>query len=183
VNPHKYTPGNHAPPLLCQLAWCGHPRHRDAIPATAPPCLTLWKHAAMGHRHASHCASYGLLSTAPSSQPAGSGRTRTLYATTLEAAPVRAQNSPRHPNRSEIHQDNRLLHGTVCHASTRSEIVRHACKLPPPWTIKGGAVPRPRGTGRRIAITRTRSAFTTILAPSSISTSGTWRPDLLSCLV
>jgi hypothetical protein len=27
------------------------------------------------------------------------------------------------------------------------EIVRHARKLPPPWPIKGGAVPYPRGTG------------------------------------
>jgi hypothetical protein len=47
-------------------ALCDHPRHRDAIPATASPYLTLWKHAAMGHCHASHCALYGLMSTAPS---------------------------------------------------------------------------------------------------------------------
>jgi hypothetical protein len=30
-------------------------------------------------------------------------------------------------------------------------------------------------------ITHTLSAFTTILALASINTSGTWRPDLLSC--
>jgi hypothetical protein len=24
--------------------------------------------------------------------------------------------------------------------------VRHACKLPSPWPIKGGAVPQPQGT-------------------------------------
>jgi hypothetical protein len=47
-------------------ALCDHPRHHDAIPATASPYLTLWKHAAMGHCHASHCALYGLMSTAPS---------------------------------------------------------------------------------------------------------------------
>jgi hypothetical protein len=58
--------------------------------------------------------------------------------------------------------------------------VWHACKLLPPWPIKGGAVPQPQGTGRRIAITYTLSAFTTILALASINTSGTWRPGLLS---
>jgi hypothetical protein len=59
--------------------------------------------------------------------------------------------------------------------------VRHDCKPPPPWPIKGGAVPQPQG-GRHGALTRTLSAFTTILALASISTSRTWRPGLLSCL-
>jgi hypothetical protein len=45
---------------------CDHPRHRDAIPAIASPYPTLWKHATTGHRHASHRALYGLMSTAPS---------------------------------------------------------------------------------------------------------------------
>jgi hypothetical protein len=58
--------------------------------------------------------------------------------------------------------------------------VRHACKLLPPWSIKGGAVPQPQGDdGQR---TCTLSAFTTILALASISTSGTWRTSLLSRL-
>jgi hypothetical protein len=30
--------------------------------------------------------------------------------------------------------------------------VRHACKLPPPWPIKGGAVPRPQGGDREHAL-------------------------------
>jgi hypothetical protein len=58
--------------------------------------------------------------------------------------------------------------------------VRHTCELLSPWPIKGRAIPRPWGTRRRVAITRTLSAFTTILAPASINTSGTWRPGLLS---
>jgi hypothetical protein len=58
--------------------------------------------------------------------------------------------------------------------------VRHACKLLPPWPIKGEVVPKPQGTRRRIAIARTLSAFTMILALASINTSGTWRPGLLS---
>jgi hypothetical protein len=45
--------------------------------------------------------------------------------------------------------------------------VRHAYKLPPAWPRKGGAVPWPQG-GRRTTLTRTLSAFTTILALASV---------------
>jgi hypothetical protein len=61
------------------------------------------------------------------------------------------------------------------------KIVSHTCKLPPPWPIKGGAVPQPQGEDKG-ALTRTLPAFTTILALDSISTSGTWRIGLLSRL-
>jgi hypothetical protein len=75
-------------------ALCDHPRHRDAIPATASPYSTLWKHEATGHRHASHCALYGLMSTAPSSPHTDGPRTSNLSATPLEAAPKDAQETP-----------------------------------------------------------------------------------------
>jgi hypothetical protein len=52
--------------------------------------------------------------TAPSSRSTDGGQTANLYATTLEAAPVQAQDSPRCPNRSEICQDGRQLRGTAC---------------------------------------------------------------------
>jgi hypothetical protein len=100
-------------------ALCDHPRHRDAIRATAPPYPTLWEHAATGHRHASHCALYGLMSTAPSNPHADGPRTSNLYATPLKGAPGDAQDTPRRPARGGIHQDDRLLHGIVHHASTR----------------------------------------------------------------
>jgi hypothetical protein len=45
--------------------------------------------------------------------------------------------------------------------------VRHACKLPPPWPIKGGAVPWPQGDDRSTH-TRTLTTFITILALASI---------------
>jgi hypothetical protein len=125
---------------------CGHPCHCNATPGTAAPSLTLWRRTGTGHRHTRYCASYGLPSTAPSSQHAGGGRTSNLYATTLEAAHVRAQDSPRRPNRSKIRQDGRQLRGTARHASTRRKIVQHACKLLSPWPIKRGAVPQPQGT-------------------------------------
>jgi hypothetical protein len=85
-------------------------------------------------------------STTPSNRPTGGGRTTNRYATTLEAAPVRAQDAPRRLDWSRIRQDSRQLCGTAHHASTCRKIVRHACKLLPPWPIKGGAVPRPLGT-------------------------------------
>jgi hypothetical protein len=153
-------------------ALCGHPRHYSATPGTATTSPTLLERTGTGRRHAHHCTSYGPPSTAPSSRPMGSGRTANLYTTTLEAALVRAQDSPRRPNRSEILQDDRQLRGTARHAFTRRKTVRHACKLLSPWPIKGGAVPQPQGR-RRIAITRTLSAFTTILALASINTYGT----------
>jgi hypothetical protein len=75
-------------------ALCDHPHHRDAIPATTSPPPTLWKRATTGHHHASHCALYDLMSTAPSSPHADGPRTGNLYAATLEAAPGRAQDTP-----------------------------------------------------------------------------------------
>jgi hypothetical protein len=68
-------------------ALCGHPGHYTTI-------LDAVEHAAAGYRHASHCTLYGLPSTAPSSWLAGGGLMSALYATTLEAAPVRAQDAP-----------------------------------------------------------------------------------------
>jgi hypothetical protein len=101
-------------------ALCDHPRHHDAIPATASPYPTLWKHAVTGHRHDGHYAPYGPTTMAPSSPHTGSPRTGNLYTATLEAAPGHAQDAPRRPSRSGIRQDDRLLHGIVRHASTRS---------------------------------------------------------------
>jgi hypothetical protein len=121
-------------------------RQCDATPGTVATSPTLLRRTGIGCRHARHCASYGPPSTPPSSRPAGSGRTSNLYATTLEAAPVQAQDSPQRPNRSKIHRDGRQFRGTACHAFTHRRIVRHACKLLSPWPIKGGAVPQPQGT-------------------------------------
>jgi hypothetical protein len=191
MNPHHYAPGNHAPALLRQLPWrghprhcamlcgrvsnnpvalchpvpygrraapskkddgalegktsdystpaqdcvvtsgqlgrsplspsalCDHPRHRDAIPDTAPTSLTPWERAVIGRRHDGYCDSYSLTSTAPSSPHADGHRTGDLYAATLEAAPGRTQDAPCRLAGCEIRQDGRLLHDVVHHASTR----------------------------------------------------------------
>jgi hypothetical protein len=158
---------------------CGHPHHCRATPGTTTTSPTLLECMGTGRRHTRHCTSYGPPLTSPSSRPVSGGRTTSLYAATLEVAPVRAQDTPRHPNGTKIRQDDHQLCGTVHHASTRRRIVRHTCNLLSPWPIKGRAIPQPQG-GRRRAITHTLSAFTTILALASINTSGTWRPSLLS---
>jgi hypothetical protein len=75
-------------------ALCDYPRHRDAIPATAPTSPTLWKRAVTGRCHAGCCASYGLTSTAQSSPHADGHRTGNLCVATLEAAPGRTQDAP-----------------------------------------------------------------------------------------
>jgi hypothetical protein len=172
------TSGRRERPSPSLSALCGHPRHCSATPGTVTTSPTLLERTGTGRRRAHHCAAYGPPLTAPSNRPAGGGQTTNHYAATLEAAPVRAQDAPRCPDWSRIRQDGRQLRGAARHASTRRRIVRHACKLLPPWPIKGGAVPQPRG--RRTAITNTLSAFTTILALASINTFGTWRPGLLS---
>jgi hypothetical protein len=88
------------------------------------------EHAGTGRRHACYCASYGSSSTAPSSPPGDAPVNH--HASTLEVAPVQAQGTPRRHDWSKIRQDNRQLPGTVRHTTTRSEIVRHACKSPSP---------------------------------------------------
>jgi hypothetical protein len=104
-----------SPPLQC---------HCNATPGTAATSLMLLRRTGTGHHHARHYASYDLLSTVPSSQHAGGGRPSNLHATTLEAAPVRAQDPPQRPNWSKIRRDGRQLRSTARHAFTRRRIVR-----------------------------------------------------------
>jgi hypothetical protein len=71
---------------------CGRPCHCRATPRTATTTPTLLSMRGAGRRHACHCASYGPLPTAPSS-PLGAASVN-HYASTLEVAPVRAQDVP-----------------------------------------------------------------------------------------
>jgi hypothetical protein len=121
-----------SPPLLRHAAHCYN-------------CFDAIEHAGTGRLHACHCTSYGPLSTAPSSPLEDAPVNH--YASTLEVAPVQAQDTPRRRNWSKIRQDGRQLCGTVRHTATRREIVWHACKSPPPWPIKGRRSPSRRGIG------------------------------------
>jgi hypothetical protein len=99
------------------------------------------------HRHNGQCATYGLPVNSTLELAHHSGQSTNRYTATLEAAPVQAQDAPRRLNRSEIRKDSRQLCSTVLHTCTRRGIVRHACKLLPPWPIKGGQPPGRGETG------------------------------------
>jgi hypothetical protein len=100
---------------------CGHPRHHDAIPGTAAPSPTLWEYGTTRHRHAYCCAPYGFPSAAPSSQRTDDDQGRSSHTATLKVVPGRIRGTPRRSARSGIHQDSRLLHGTIYHTATRSQ--------------------------------------------------------------
>jgi hypothetical protein len=128
-----------SPPSL--LALCDHPRHRDAIPVPVSPYPMLWKHAATGHRHASHCASYGLTSTTPSSPHADGPRTSNLYAT--PSKPLLDAHRTRHDAPPEARFARITVYSMALYAIPPhvARTVWHACKLLPPWPIKGRAAP------------------------------------------
>jgi hypothetical protein len=116
-------------PVRPSLPLLHHAGHCNDIP-------TLLRRAGTRRRHDGHCATYGP-PVNDTLEPAHCGsRTTNRYAATLEAAPVRSQDAPRCLNRSRIRQDDCQLRGTDRHTPTRREIVRHACKLLPPWPIK-----------------------------------------------
>jgi hypothetical protein len=81
-----------SPPSLSAL--CGHPHPCSATPRTTATTPALLKRAGTGHRHAYRCTSYGPPSTTPLSLSADEDRAANHYASTLEAAPVRAQDAP-----------------------------------------------------------------------------------------
>jgi hypothetical protein len=134
---HAVTSGRRerSSPSLSTL--CGHPRHCRATLSTVTTPRCCW----------SARAAYGPPVDDTLESARGGGRTTDHYAATLELAPVRAQDAPRRLDWSNIRQDSRQLRGTARHASTRREMVQHACKVLPPWPIKGGAVPQPQGHG------------------------------------
>jgi hypothetical protein len=134
VIPVAVRPVRASPPMPHHTGHCGD------IPALLGRTETR-------HHHNDHCATYGSPVNGTLEPAHYGGRSTNRYTATLEAAPVRAQDTPRRLNGSGIRQDGRQLRSTVRHTSTRREIVWHACKLLPPWPIKGGAAPQPRGHG------------------------------------
>jgi hypothetical protein len=86
-------------------------------------------------------------------------RSRVLTRTTIEqVTPTLPPSKPllgTHRTRHDTPPDARFARTTVYSMTLYTmslhvdEIVRHACKLSPPWPIKGGAVPQPQGGGDR----------------------------------
>jgi hypothetical protein len=161
---------------------CDHPRR----PPTPSPAL---------HHHPQHCGGTGRqdASTPVVVCPASSRQPHPrayVWAMTKRATPTTPPSKPLLDGYRAHHDappDARFTRTAVYSITLYTmplhidKIVSHTCKLPPPWPIKGGAVPQPQGEDKG-ALTRTLPAFTTILALDSISTSGTWRIGLLSRL-
>jgi hypothetical protein len=126
---------------------CDHPRPCSATPRTAATTPALLERTGAGRRHAGHCATYGPPVNDTLESTHYGSRAANRYTTTLEAAPVRAQDAPRRLDRSRNRQDGRQLHGAARHTATRREIVRHAYKSPSPWPIKGRETPPAAGDG------------------------------------
>jgi hypothetical protein len=163
-----------------------HPALRT-IPALVPPSRAL-------QHHLRRCGSSGQQDiTTPATvrspalrqpNPRADVRTTTKqegsHATTLEAAPGRAQDSLRCPARSKIHHDGHPLHGAVHYTATCSlelcgMIVNHL-----PLAYKRRRRSPGRGGTTDSTHTCTLSASTVILASCLNQTSGTWRHYLLS---
>jgi hypothetical protein len=181
IQGHAVTSGRRDRSSPSVSALCGHPRHCRTTPDTVATSQRCWDVRGQDIAATATVPRTGPRQRHPRTVPPRRQSTN-RYTAALEAAPVRTQDAPRRLSRSGIRQDGRQLHSTVCHTSTRREIVRHACKLLPPWPIKGGAAPQPRGHGT--------TGNNHSLAPRLLhdigtrlnQTSGTWRPRLLSRL-
>jgi hypothetical protein len=116
-----------SPPALCD-----QPRHRAAIPDASTSSPALWEPRSTGHRHADRCAASGLPSAEPSNQRTDGNQTRSSHATTLEAAPGRAQDSPRRLPEARFARTT-INSTTLCamppYVALRA--LRHDCKPPP----------------------------------------------------
>jgi hypothetical protein len=162
-------------------ALCDHPRRPNTIPGTASPSPTLW---GTGRQDA---ATPAVVRPAASRQPHPRANIQTMTKREAPTPPPLKSFLDRYRACHDVPPEARIartaVYSTALYATPPhvARTVRHACKLPPTWPIKGGAVPRPQG-GRQRAHTRTLPAFTTILTLASISTSGTWRHGLLSHL-
>jgi hypothetical protein len=128
---------------------CGHPRRPNTIPGTASPSPTLW--GGMGRQDA---ATPDAVRPAASRQPHPWANVRTTTkreASTLPASkPFLDGYSARHDAPPKAGIARTAVYSTALYAIPPNvdKIVRHACKLPPPWPIKGEAVPQLQGDDR-----------------------------------
>jgi hypothetical protein len=133
-------------------ALCDHPRRPT-------PSQAL-------HHHLLHCGGTGRqVATTPAAvRPAASRQPHpraNVRTTTKREAPTLPPSKPfldryraRHDAPPEARIARTVVYSTTLYASLPhvARTVRHACKLPPPWPIKGGAVPRPQGDDKEHAL-------------------------------
>jgi hypothetical protein len=124
IGPVRPSPSSPTPsrPLHHHPRRCGSVRRRDAAtPATVPPYGLTSRH----HRVLTRAAAEHETSTPPPSKPL------------LDAHRMR-HDAPPEARFARTVVYSVTLYTMPLHVD---EIVRHACKLSPPWPIKGGAVP------------------------------------------
>jgi hypothetical protein len=111
-----------------------HPGHCSTIPDAVGARATR-------RRHACCCTPYG----PPSAAPRVSARATTERKTPTPppSKPLLGRHRARHDAPPEARFARTAVYSTVlCSIPSHvARTVRHACKLPAPWTIKGGAVP------------------------------------------
>jgi hypothetical protein len=119
----------------------GHPRRCATIPGPVRPSRAPREPGETRRCHAHGCAPHGLPSAAPWSHHTDEDRTGSSHIAALEAASGQEQDTPRCPTGARFTRT--AINSTALYAIPPHVVrtVRHACKLPPPWPIKGGAVP------------------------------------------
>jgi hypothetical protein len=147
----------------------------------SPPSPTLWERGATGRCHARCCAPYAPRQLHP--RVSARATTEQKTPTPPPSKPLLDKHRARHDTPPEARFARTAVYSTTLYAipSHVGITVRHACKLPRPWPIKGGSIPWPHGDDGQHSLTR--------FPPSprywhlaSIKTSGTWRLLLLSRL-
>jgi hypothetical protein len=111
------------------------------MPSTTAPSPTLWEYGATRHRHDGRVR----LMASHQLHPRVNVRTTTRrgISTPPPSKPLLGGYRARHDAPSEART---AVHSVAMSAmpSHVTRTVRHTCKLPPPWHIKGGAVPWPQ---------------------------------------
>jgi hypothetical protein len=126
---------------------CGHPRHCRTTPGTMATSRCCWSARGQDVAMTATVPRTGLPSMAPSKRPTTASRQPTTTpppSKTLLHKHRTHHDAPIGEGFARTAVNSVALLTMLPHVR---EIVQHACKLLPPWPIKGGAVPRPRGHG------------------------------------
>jgi hypothetical protein len=172
---HTVTSGRRDRSSPSLSALCSHPRHCRTTPDAVATSQRCWDVRGQDIATTSIVSRTDFPSTTPSSWP-------TMAAGQPTTAP---QPSKLLLYKQRMHQDAPVP--APQHYSTYRYTYRNsarACKLLPPWPIKGGAAPQPRDT--RHGMTDSNHSFALRLLHDIVTRlnqiSGTWRPRLLSRL-
>jgi hypothetical protein len=143
---HAVTSGrrDRSSPSLSTL--CGHPRHCRTTARTVTTSRCCWSARGQDVAMTATVPRTGPPSMAPSNRPTTVSRQPTTTPPPLK--PLLYEHRTRHDASTGAGFARTAVNSVALLAMLPHvrRVVRHACKLLPPWPIKGGAVPQPRGT-------------------------------------